>query len=80
MATAPEDYYIVTFDTDRGPSPWAWELRRRSRPMGVRIRSAGYQFQSAAEFAGRQALEEFLKALAAEERRSRSVWRYRGNV
>jgi len=48
--------------------------------MGVRIRSAGYQFQSAAEFAGRQALEEFLKALAAEERRSRSVWRYRGNV
>ena len=70
MATEP-DYYIVTFDTDRGPFPWAWELRRRSKPMGVRIREKGYQSQTAAEFAGKRALAQFLEALAREERRTR---------
>src|SRR6516162_4402707 len=70
MATEP-DYYIVTFDTDRGPFPWAWELMRRSKPMGVRIREKGYQSQTAAEYAGKRALEDFLRALALEERRSR---------
>src|ERR1700745_3774721 len=70
MATEP-DYYIVTFDMDRGPYPWAWELRRRSKPMGVRIREKAYQSQTAAEFAGKRALAEFLEALAKEERRTR---------
>ena len=70
MATEP-DYYIVTFDTDRGPYPWAWELRRRSKPMGVRVRENGYQSQTAAKFAGRLALAEFLEALAKEERGKR---------
>jgi hypothetical protein len=69
MATKP-DYYIVTFDTDQGQYPWAWELRRRSESMGVRIRNSGYQSRTAAEFAGKQALEDFLAALAQEERRS----------
>jgi hypothetical protein len=70
MATEP-DYYIVTFDTDRGPYPWRWELRRRSSPMGVRIGSGGYQSQMAAEYAGKRVLEDFLQALVIEERRSR---------
>ena len=70
MATRP-DYYIVTFDTDQGPYPWAWELRRRGKPMGVRIRESGYQSRAAAEFAGKRALAEFLEALAKEERRTR---------
>jgi len=68
MATEP-DYYIVTFDTDRWPYPWAWELRRRGRPMGVRVGSSGYQSQTAAEYAGKRALEDFLRAIAEEERR-----------
>jgi hypothetical protein len=70
MATRP-DYYIVTFDTDQRPYPWAWELRRRGKPMGVRIRESGYQSRAAAEFAGKRALAEFLEALAKEERRTR---------
>jgi len=69
MATE-RDYYVVTFDTDRGPCPWAWELRRRSKPMGVRVRENGYLSQTAAEFAGSRALAEFLEALAKEERGS----------
>jgi hypothetical protein len=68
MATEP-DYYIVTFETDQRPHPWCWEIRRRSRPMGVKFGAGGYQSQSAAEFSGRRALEEFLMELAKEERR-----------
>ena len=45
------------------------ELRRRSKPMGIRIREKGYQSQTAAEYAGKRALEDFLRALAEEERR-----------
>ena len=66
-----QDYYIVTFDTDRGPFAWRWELRRRSSPMGVRIGAGGYQSQTAAEFAGQRALDDFLKALVREEKRRR---------
>ena len=46
------------------------ELRRRSKPMGVRVRENGYQSQTAAKFAGRLALAEFLEALAREEKGS----------
>ena len=70
MAMEP-DYYIVTFEADQRPHPWRWEIRRRSRPMGVRLGAGGYQSQSAAEFSGRKALEEFLTELAKEERRKR---------
>jgi hypothetical protein len=70
MATEP-DYYIFTFQTDRRPFPWRWEIRRHSRPMGVKPGSGGYQSQSAAEFAGKNALERFLIELSQEERRGR---------
>jgi hypothetical protein len=69
MAMAP-DFYIVAIETDERPYPWCWELRRRSKPMGVIVIEGGYQSQMAAEFAGRQALAKFLEALAKEERRS----------
>jgi hypothetical protein len=67
MATEP-DFYIATFDTGARPHPWRWELRRRSSPMGVKVGRSGYQSQASAEFAGKQALEEFLAALAKEEK------------
>ena len=70
MATGP-DYYIVTIDTEQGPMPWRWELRRRSRPMGVRFGRSGYQSKASAEYAGKRELENFQNALAKEERRTR---------
>ena len=70
VATEP-DYYIVTVDTGTGPHPWRWELRRRSRPMGVKLGDGGYQSQHAAEFAGKRALGEFLTALASDGKRTR---------
>ena len=70
MATTT-DYYIETFDTEARPYPWSWELRRRSKPMGVRVGAGGFQSQAAAEYAGKQALERFLEELAKEEARKR---------
>jgi hypothetical protein len=70
MATEP-DYYIETIETGARPHPWRWELRRRSKPMGVRVGSGGYQSKASAEFAGNRALERFLEELAREDRRKR---------
>jgi hypothetical protein len=36
--------------------------------MGVIVGRSGYQSQAAAEYAGKRVLEEFLEALAKEER------------
>ena len=69
MATTP-DYYIVTIDRIR-PYPGSWELRRRSKPIGVRVGATGYQFQAAAEYAGNAALDRFLDDLSKEEARRR---------
>jgi hypothetical protein len=68
MTTEP-DYYIAIFETENRPHPWRWELRRLSQPMGVIVGSSGYQSQTAAEYAGKRALELFLDALAKEEGR-----------
>lgn len=70
MATTP-DYYIVTIDMGIRPYPWSWELRRRSKPMGVRVGASGYQSQAAAEYAGTAALDRFLDDLSKEEARRR---------
>jgi hypothetical protein len=65
MAAEP-DFYTATFETGERPYPWNWELRRRSRPMAVRVGRNGYQSRTAAEYAGNRALQEFLEALARE--------------
>jgi hypothetical protein len=69
MVTKQEDYYVVTREIDDHPHPWRWEMRRHSRPMGVKLTNGGYRSQLAAEYAGKQALMKFLEALAEEERR-----------
>lgn len=63
------DYYLTTSETDGRPNPWRWEIRRYSKPMGIKIGEAGYRSQQAAELAGRLVLREFLEQLAAEETR-----------
>jgi hypothetical protein len=61
-------YYIVCFETGEQPNPWAWELKRRGEPMGVKVIGRGYQSKTAAEYAGRIALQSFIEALAKETR------------
>jgi len=63
------DYYVFTSRGKKHPERWNWEIRRKSKPLGVKLTGNGYQSESAAQFAGRRALTELLAGLAKEERR-----------
>jgi hypothetical protein len=69
MANDPiDEYYVVTSGRGQQPERWSWEIRRKSKPLGIKMTADGYQSDMAAQFAAKQALAEFL---AGEERRSR---------
>jgi hypothetical protein len=69
MATHPNDYYVITSRRGGHPDRWSWEIRRKSKPLGVKMTGDGYQSDTAAQFAGKQALAVFLTDLANEEKR-----------
>jgi hypothetical protein len=72
MADPPiNDYYIVTSRRGQNPDRWSWEIRRKSKPLGIRMTGDGLQSEMAAQFAGKQALAEFLAELSKEEKRPR---------
>ena len=51
------------------PDRWSWEIRRKSTPLGIKMIGEGYQSDTAAKFAGKQALANFLFELLKEEKR-----------
>jgi len=63
------DYCVITSLRIGHPDRWGWEIRRRSKPLGVKVTGNGYQSDTAAQFAGKQALADFLVALLKEEKR-----------
>jgi hypothetical protein len=70
MATHPiNDYYVVTRRQGERPDRWSWEIRRKSTPLGIKMIAEGYQSDSAARTAGRQALADFLSDLLKEQKR-----------
>jgi hypothetical protein len=56
---------IVIFSSRRGEHPerWSWEIRRKSKPLGIKLSEDGFQSDSAAQFAGKRALEDFMSEL-----------------
>jgi hypothetical protein len=66
-----DDYYVATSKRGEHPERWSGDIRRRSKPLGIKLAAHGYQSDSAAQIAGKRALDEFLSALSEEERRSR---------
>jgi hypothetical protein len=64
----PDDYYVITSRVGEHPDRWSWEIRRKRKPLGIKMTGDGFQFEKAAKFAGRQALQEFLSDLAKEEK------------
>jgi uncharacterized protein DUF3622 len=63
------DYYVVTSRREEHPGRWSWEIRRKSKPLGVKLMAHGFQSDYAAQVAGKRALDEFLSALSKEEQR-----------
>jgi hypothetical protein len=47
----------------------SWDMRRKSKPLGIKMTGDGFQSDGAAQFAGKQALADFLSDLAKEEKR-----------
>ena len=71
MAIDPNDYYVITSRRGEHPDRWSWEIRRKSKPLGIKMTGDGYQSDTAAQFAGSQALADFLSELSKEEKRPR---------
>jgi hypothetical protein len=69
MAVNSNDYYVITSRRSEHPDRWSWEIRRKSKPLGIKMVGNGYQSNPAAQFAGKQALADFLLDLAKEEKR-----------
>jgi hypothetical protein len=69
MATNPHDYSVITSQSGGSPERWSWEIRRKSKPLGIKMTGDGYQSDAAAQFAGTKALTEFLADLVKEEKR-----------
>jgi hypothetical protein len=69
MAVHPNDYYVITSRRGEQPDRWTWEIRRKSKPLGIKMTGDGYQSDTAAQFAGKQALAVFLTDLEKEEKR-----------
>ncbi len=51
------------------PERWSWEIRRKSKPLGIKMAADGFQSEMAAQFAGKRALADFLLDLSQEEKR-----------
>jgi hypothetical protein len=71
MTSSLNDYYVFTSRRGDNPERWSWEIRRKSKPLGVKLTADGFQSDAAAQFAGKKALEDFLNDLSKEERRIR---------
>jgi hypothetical protein len=72
MATDPiDDYYVITSRRGQQPERWSWEILRKSKPLGIKMTGDGFQSEMAAQFAGKNALAEFLADLSKEEKRPR---------
>ena len=67
MITRAADYYIFTSRRGEHPDRWSWEIRRKSKPLGVKLTESGFQSEAAAQFAGKRALDDLLTGLAKEE-------------
>lgn len=69
MAIDPNDYDVVTSRRGEQAPRWGWETRRKSKPLGIKMTGHGFQSDTAAQFAGKHALTEFLADLSKEENR-----------
>ena len=59
-------FYVSVFWNDQ--DAWCWEIRRKRKPMGVRLWESAFRSYRAVELAGKRAMEDFLNGLSMEVR------------
>jgi hypothetical protein len=53
------DYYVFTSRRGDRAERWSWEIRRKSKSLGIKLTGDGFQPDAAAQFARKKALEDF---------------------
>jgi hypothetical protein len=61
-----EKDYFVLIRRDRRLPLWSWEIRRRSRQIGIKIFGQDFESAVTAKRAGDEALKDFLRQIAVE--------------
>ena len=59
MVDKSNDYYVVTSRRREQVERWSWEIRRNSKPLGIRFSADGFPSEGAAQFAGKKACRRF---------------------
>jgi hypothetical protein len=65
--------YFVSITRGGKPPNWQWEIRRRPKPLGVKLCAIGFKSEKAAKLAGEKALRKLLDGIAREQSKSRQA-------
>jgi hypothetical protein len=57
MDPRPIDYSVFASRTGAYPGCWSWQIRRKSKPIGIKLSEDGFQSESSALFARKRALK-----------------------
>ena len=57
------DYYVSVRSVGNSDITWEWQILRRSKPMGIKLKGGGYNSQNTARKAGSKALNELVIGL-----------------
>ena len=66
LRPSPRRSFYVVVSRNESERGWCWEIRRKRRPMGIRLRECGFTSHRSAELAGKGALEDFLNGLSLD--------------
>ena len=59
--------YFVSITSSGKPPQWQWEIKRRPKPLGIKLYANGFRSEKAAKLAGEKALRELLDGIAREQ-------------
>ena len=59
--------YFVSITRSGKPPQWQWEIKRRPKPLGIKLYANGFRSEKAAKLAGEKALRELLDTIAGEQ-------------
>ena len=59
--------YFVSVTISGKPPQWQWEIKRRPKPLGIKLYANGFKSEKAAKLAGEKALRELLDGVAGEQ-------------
>jgi len=62
--------YSVSITSSGKPPQWQWEIKRRPKPLGIKLYANGFRSEKAAKLAGEKALRKLLDSIAREQSKS----------